>query len=261
MPVLGLGVFRATEEEARQAALWAFEAGYRQLDTAAVYGNEGGVGRAIIDSGLPRKDIFITTKLWNQACREGTQEQAFKNSLKLLKTDYVDLYLIHWPVPGRFIESWKVLEKLYKEGHIKAIGVSNFQRRHLEELEKETSIVPAVNQIECHPLLTQEPLVSYCQEKGIVVTAWSPLGGMDSNLIKNEKLNAIGQKYGKTAAQVIIRWDIQRNIVVIPKSVHQKRIIENANVFDFELTSEDMALIHAMNENKRSGADPDNFNF
>ncbi len=262
IPVLGLGVFRAENgREAEQAVLWALEAGYRHIDTAAVYGNEGSVGKAIRESGIPRKEIFLTTKLWNEDMRRGTEVEAFERSLDLLGTDYVDLYLLHWPVPGKFEGAWKAVEPLFRSGHVRALGVSNFHRHHLESLAEVTDLVPAVNQIECHPLLSQKPLVDYCGAWGIAVTAWSPLGGMKLNLAKDASLEAIGKKYGKSAAQVILRWDLQRGLVTIPKSVRRERILANAQIFDFELTTQDMLAIADMNRNERSGSDPDNFDF
>lgn len=262
MPLLGLGVFKAPEGSiARQAVLWALETGYRHIDTAAVYGNESSVGEGLTLSGLERKDYFITTKLWNEDMRQGRQEAAFNNSLKRLKLDYVDLYLIHWPVPGKYEESWKILEKLYKAKKIRAIGVSNFHRHHLENLEKTAEIMPMVNQVECHPLLNQQDLFEYCHSKNMALTAWSPLGGQGSGLLANPVLKEIAEHYGKSTAQVILRWDLQRGIISIPKSVHKERIQQNADIFDFELSSSDMTIINNMNKNQRLGADPDNFNF
>lgn len=262
IPYLGLGVFRSKNgEETYNAVRWALEAGYRHIDTAAIYRNEESVGQAIIDSGIPREEIFLTTKLWNEDMRQGTEREALEKSLERLKTDYVDLYLIHWPVPGKFVGSWLVMEELYKTGKVKAIGVSNFHQHHLEEVLAAGSIVPAVNQVECNPFLTQEPLVAYCEAKGIAFEAWSPLGGSIAPIVGEKTLVEIGKKYGKSGAQVILRWDLQRGIITIPKSVHRERIIENADIFDFELTQEEMAAISAMNKNQRSGADPDNFDF
>ena len=262
MPVLGLGVFRAEDgDETYNMVTWALEAGYRHIDTAAVYRNEKSVGDAIADSGIPRKDIFLTTKLWNEDMRQSRQEEGFRNSLELLRTDYVDLYLVHWPVPGFYVQSWKVLEKLYEQKHIRAIGVSNFKEHHLETLLEDSKITPAVNQVECHPLLNQEDLIRYCDNLDIAVTAWSPLGGGKTDLLKNPVLVKIGEKYGKNPAQIIIRWDLQRGIIVIPKSSKKERIIENMNVFDFELSPGDMSAINALNKNQRVGSDPDNFSF
>jgi len=262
IPLLGLGVFRAENgKETEQAVSWALEAGYRHIDTAAAYGNEESVGKAIRDSGIPRSEIFLTTKLWNEDSRRGTEVEAFNRSLDLLGTDYVDLYLVHWPVPGRFVASFMALEPLYRSGHVKALGVSNFHRHHLETLAEATDLVPAMDQIECHPLLDQKRLVEYCHGRGIAVTAWSPLGGVKLNLTKDATLAAIGERHGKTAAQVILRWELQRGLVTIPKSVRKERIEANAAIFDFELTNRDMLEIGDMNRDRRSGSDPDNFNF
>ncbi|QQO10065.1 aldo/keto reductase [Breznakiella homolactica] len=262
IPYLGLGVFRSKEgDETYNSVRWALDAGYRHIDTAAFYGNEGSVGKAVRDSGIPRDEIFITTKLWNDDMRRGTQEAAFEKSLKNLMTDYLDLYLIHWPVPDHYVASYKILERLYKDDRCRAVGVSNFEPHHLDTLMKETSLVPAVNQVELHPLLNQQPLLDYCASHGIALTAWSPLGGTKVDLPHDPVLTEIGRHYGKSAVQVIIRWNIQRGVVVIPKSSNQQRIIENGQVFDFELNNEDMAKINSMNKNERFGSDPDNFNF
>jgi methylglyoxal/glyoxal reductase len=262
IPLLGLGVFRAKNGyETSNAVHWAIESGYRHIDTAAVYGNEESVGKGIIESGVPRDKIFITTKLWNEDMRRGCQKEAFENSLKLLKTDYVDLYLIHWPVAGKYKESWKIMEELYQARRIRAIGVSNFHKHHLEDLLADAKVIPAVNQVECNPRLSQDSLLKYCSELNIAFEAWSPLGGGGGNLIKDVRLKEIGAKYNKTPAQVIVRWHLQREIIVIPKSVHKDRIAANADVYNFNLTFEEMAVINAMDENKRSGADPDNFHF
>lgn len=258
IPVFGLGVFRSAAET-KDAVKWALEAGYRHIDTAKIYGNEADVARGIKESGVDRKDIFITTKLWNDDMRQGKQREAFEKSLELLETDYIDLYLIHWPVKGVYNESWKIMEEYYKQGKIRAIGVSNFHEHHLDDLLSIAEIVPAVNQIECHPHLTQEPLIKYCNEKGIAVEAWSPLGG--GQLLSDSAINALADKYGKTAAQMIIRWHIQRDTIVIPKSTHKERIISNGQVFDFEISEDDMAYIAEMNQNKRVGSNPDTFTF
>ncbi len=263
IPRLGLGVFRAEDgEETANAVKWSLEAGYRHIDTAAVYGNEEGVGLGMRESGVDRKDIFLTTKLWNEDMRQSSQRSAFEASLKRLGTDYVDLYLIHWPVKEKYKESWMVMEELYREGKIRAIGVSNFLPHHLEDLLQVAKVVPAVNQVECHPLLSQKPLKEICDKYGIAFESWSPLGGSrDGNLTANADLANIGAQYGKTPAQVILRWHLQHDFVVIPKSVKQERIRENAALFDFELSNEDMAAIDGMNRDQRVGAHPDTFTF
>lgn len=260
IPLIGLGVFRSEEgDETYNAVKYAIEAGYCHIDTAAVYGNEKSVGRAIKDSGIKRGDIFVTTKLWNEDMRRGRQYEAFEESLEKLGLDYVDLYLIHWPVKGEYVKSWKVLERIYKEGRARAVGVSNFHIHHLEDIFAASDLVPAVNQVECHPELTQVELVLYTQSKGIVFEPWSPLGA--GQLINNETLVSLAKKYNKTSAQLILKWGLQRGFINIPKSVHKERIIQNAQVFDFTVSDEDMAEIFKLNADRRTGADPENFSF
>ncbi|MDF2685506.1 MAG: glyoxal reductase [Clostridia bacterium] len=260
IPQFGFGVWQAQNgNEAEQAILWALRAGYRHIDTAAIYGNEESVGKAIRKSGIKREDLFITTKLWNQDMREHKQAQAFEVSLKKLNLDYVDLYLIHWPVAGAFKESWKVMEGIYKSGETKAIGVSNFKKHHMEDLLSDCNVVPAVNQMEFNPLIQDNEILEFCKNKGIAFEAWSPLGS--GNLIKNKEIESIGKKYGKTGPQAILRWILQKGIIVFPKSVHEDRIKENADIFNFELSDADMHAFDSMNKNQRSGADPDTFNF
>lgn len=262
IPLVALGVFRIPNDQTADCVRGALEAGYRHIDAAAIYHNEQGVGKGVKDSGVAREDIFLTTKLWNEDMRAGRVREAFEESLEKLGTDYIDLYLVHWPVAGAFEKSWLEMEKLYKEGRIRAIGVSNFHQNHMESLLKVASIIPAVNQIELHPLLTQKPLTKYCRSLGIEIEAYCPLGGSGKfNLLKNEEILAIAQKYGRSAAQILIRWDLQNNIIVLPKSTHQERIVENINVFDFEITPEDMAALDAMNQNFRVNSDPDTFDF
>ncbi|WP_026174156.1 aldo/keto reductase [Effusibacillus pohliae] len=259
MPWLGLGVWRVKEgQEVESAVRWAIEAGYRSIDTAAIYGNEVGVGRAIRDAGVRREDLFITTKVWNADQGYESTLQAFEQSRKKLGLDYIDLYLIHWPVKGKYKATWKALEKLYKDGFVRAIGVSNFQIHHLQDVMADCEIKPMVNQVEFHPLLTQKELLGFCQAQQIQLEAWSPL--MQGNL-DHPTLAELSRKYEKTPAQIVLRWDLQQQVVTIPKSVTHSRILENANVFDFELSTEDMGKIAAMNRNKRFGPDPDNFDF
>ena len=261
IPQIGIGVFLTPQGEVTENSVrWALEAGYRHVDTAMIYENEEDVGNAIKAGLVAREDIFITTKLWNEDIRQGRAREAFFESLKRLQTDYVDLYLIHWPATG-YEEAWKVMEELYKEGRIKAIGVSNFQIHHLEQLEKIASVVPAVNQIESHPYFTNQEVIDYCKEKNIAVEVWSPLGGTGGNLLEDETLRELAAKYGKTPAQIVIRWDIQREVIVLPKSVHRDRIISNLDVFDFELEKEDMERIDRLNKDMRIGAHPDTFTF
>ncbi|MCL6445209.1 MAG: aldo/keto reductase [Alicyclobacillus sp.] len=259
MPWLGLGVWKTKNgEEVENAVRYALNAGYRHIDTATLYANEEGVGNAIAQSGIPRSEIFVTTKVWNSDQGYDSTLRAFEASLKRLRLDYVDLYLIHWPVKGKYNETWKALEVIYKEGRAKSIGVSNFNVHHLEDLMSHSEIVPAVNQVEYHPLLTQQAVHTFCKQHGIQLEAWSPLmqGNLDLPLLAE-----LAKKYGKTPAQIVLRWDLQHEVVTIPKSVRESRIIENANIFDFELTAEDMARIDGLNQNRRFGADPDNFNF
>lgn len=261
IPVVGLGVFQSNEgKETKDAIKWALGAGYRHIDTAVAYNNEKSVGEAIKESDLAREDIFLTTKLWNGDVRLGNTRQAFMKSLENLQTDYIDLYLIHWPVDG-FEDAWREMEKLYNEKRIKAIGVSNFHKHHLDDLSKVLTIKPAINQIESNPIFNNQELIDYCQSENIQVEVWSPLGGTGSNIFSNEVLLKLAEKYGKSVAQIIIKWHIQRNVIVLPKSVHQNRIISNYDVFDFEISCDDMQIINNMNKNQRSGADPDNFNF
>lgn len=260
MPWFGLGVYKVQEgEEALQSVKDAIKAGYRSIDTAALYQNEESVGQAIKESGVPREELFITTKVWNEDQRNDSVLEAFETSLQKLGLDYVDLYLIHWPVKEKYKQTWKVLEQLYKEGRVRAIGVSNFQIHHLEDLLSVAEIKPMVNQVELHPLLAQPELREYCKKQEIQIEAWAPLG--QGRLLEHPILQEIAAQYNKTTAQVILRWDIQNQIVTIPKSVKEVRIIENANIFDFSLSESDIQKITALNENKRFGADPDNFNF
>ena len=267
MPVLGFGVFRVDDgRECVNAVKTALAAGYRSIDTAAAYGNEKSVGKAIRESGIPRDEIFITTKVWNGVQRGGDVEAAFYESLSDIGTDYLDLYLIHWPVEGCFVDTWLVFEKLYKSGRIKSIGISNFNKHHIEDIKNVWSVVPAINQIELHPRLTQKPLVKYCQELNIAVESWSPLGGsrpgeLRNSIIQDPLIASIGKKYKKTPAQIILRWNIDLGYVTIPKSATQERIRENIDIFDFELTADDIATIDSLNTNQRVGPDPDNFNF
>lgn len=264
MPQLGLGVWQARDgEEVEAAVSTALEAGYRLIDTAAVYGNERGVGRAIAASNIPRKEIFATTKLWNADQGYMPALAAFEKSLARLNLDYIDLYLIHWPVPAadKYIETWRALEKLYSDGRVRAIGVSNFKPAHLERLIAESTVVPAVNQIELHPYLSQTATREFCARHGIAVESWSPLGGSNGPVLDDETIKAIAAAHDKSPAQVIIRWHIQHGLITIPKSVHKNRIDENFDVWDFELSDKDMQAIDSLNTDTRVGPDPDNANF
>lgn len=260
IPVLGLGVFNSGQETAK-AVRTAIEYGYRHIDTAKIYGNESDVAQGIKESGIDRNEIFITTKLWNDDMRAHKQRENIERSLELLKTNYIDLYLIHWPVKDVFVESWKIMEEYYKKGVFRAIGVSNFHKNHMEELLKHAEIVPAVNQVELHPYLTQDALVDYDTERGIAVECWGPLAR--GKIFEDSILTLIAGKYGKTVSQIVLRWEIQRGLITIPKSVHEKRIIENAEIFNFELSPDDMKAISHLNRNERmlEGADPDTFTF
>lgn len=263
MPQLGLGVYKAQDgEEVENAVRAALETGYRLIDTAAVYGNEHGVGNALRDSDMAREDIFLTTKLWNSDQGAHNVRPALETSLTKLGLDYVDLYLIHWPTPvrGLYIETWQELEKLKGEGLIRSIGVSNFQIEHLEELRKHSATVPAINQIELHPYFPQKELRAYAQKHGIQIESWSPIGGSRGHLLEEETLKTIGDTHQKTPAQVVLRWHVQHGLVVIPKSVHEARIKENFNIFDFELSDEEMAKIDALENGQRQGPDPDKMN-
>lgn len=258
MPVLGLGVYKAENgKEVIQAIHNAFEAGYRHIDTASFYENEEGVGEAIRTSGINRSDIFLTTKVWNDDQGFESTLKAFDVSLSKLGTDYVDLYIIHWPVPGKFPETWRALEQLYDEGRVKAIGVSNFLVHHLDQVIKNCRIKPMVVQNEFHPRLVQQSLINFCRENNIQYEAWSPL--MRGRILQNKTLKSIGKKYGKTTAQVVLRWDLQKGVVTIPKSVHRDRIIENAEIFDFRLNEQEVRQIDSLDTAERTGADPDDF--
>ncbi len=258
MPWLGLGVYKAEDgNEVAEAIKEAVRVGYRSIDTASVYKNEEGVGQAIHEIDVPREDLFITTKVWND--QQGYEEtlKAFEESRQKLGVEVVDLYLVHWPVTGKFLDTWKALEKLYKDGKVRAIGVSNFKVHHLEALLKEAKVVPVVNQVEYHPLLTQPELHNYCKEKGIQLEAWSPL--TRGRIFEDNRLTAMSEKYGKTPAQIILRWDLENEVVTIPKSVTPSRIQANAEIFDFQLEREDVEKLNSMNQNHRFGADPDEF--
>jgi 2,5-diketo-D-gluconate reductase A len=261
MPQLGFGVFLVPPDEVVEPVRTALEAGYRSIDTAAVYGNEEGVGKAIAESGIKREDLFITTKLWNDAQGYDSALRAFDESLNRLGLDYVDLYLIHWPVPAqdRYVETWKAFEKIHSEGRAKAIGVSNFHVPHLRRLMEETSVVPAVNQIELHPNLQQQELRAFHAEHGIVTEAWSPLG-RNNGLLDTDTIKSLAEKYGKTPAQIVLRWHVQLGNVTIPKSVTPSRIRENIDVFDFELAADDLKEIETLENGQRVGPDPETFN-
>ncbi len=260
MPYFGLGVFKTLEgTEVENAVKWALESGYRHIDTAAIYKNEKGVGNAVKSSGIPRNELFLTTKVWNENQRNGTVMEGFEESLELLQTDYVDLYLIHWPVKEKYNATWKVMEAIYRSGRARAIGVSNFLQHHLEDLFSTAEIIPMVDQVECHPYLVQQPLIDFCQLHNIVYEAWSPI--MRGKVNDIPLFIELSKKYSKTPVQVVLRWDLQKGIVTIPKSVQKERIQSNADVFDFELSDEDIRRIDALDKNQRFGAHPDTFTF
>jgi len=260
MPYFGLGVYLSKDgTEVINAVRDALDHGYRHIDTAAIYDNEEGVGIGIKESRVPRRDIFLVSKVWNTDQGYDSTLRAFEASLKRLDTDYLDLYLIHWPKGELSKETWKALERLYKEKRIRAIGVSNFLQHHLEDLLTSAEIVPMVNQMEFHPYLVQQDLVDFCRAKGIQYEAWSPM--MQGNIFDLEIMKALASKYNKTVAQIVLRWDLQKGVVTIPKSSKKERIISNAAIFDFELSPEDMQRLDALDRGKRFGPDPDNFDF
>lgn len=260
MPYFGLGVWRTNEgTEVENSVKWALESGYRHIDTAAIYENERGVGNAIKASGIPRNELFITTKAWNENQRKNTVIEGFEKSLELLQTDYVDLYLIHWPVKEKFTSTWKVMEDIYRSGKARAIGVSNFLQHHLEDIFRVAEIRPMVNQMECHPYLVQQPLIDFCQSHNIIYEAWRPImHGMVNELPLFIELS---KKYKKMPVHIVLRWNLQKGIVTIPKSVHKDRIESNADIFDFELSDEDIQRIDALDRNERFGSHPDTFTF
>ncbi|UYZ22996.1 aldo/keto reductase [Mesobacillus jeotgali] len=260
MPWFGLGVFKVQEgSEVVESVKAALKNGYKSIDTAAVYRNEEGVGQAIKEAGIPREELFITTKVWNSDQGYESTLQAFETSMGKLELDYLDLYLIHWPVAGKYKETWKALEQLYKDGRVRAIGVSNFHVHHLKDLMADSEIKPMVNQVEYHPHLAQTELLEFCKAEGIQMEAWSPL--KQGELLSEPTIVEIAEKHKKSPAQVILRWDLQNEVVTIPKSVKEHRIIENADIFDFELSAQDMDRLNSLNKNERVGPDPDNFDF
>lgn len=256
IPRLGLGVYKVPEDQVYDTVSSALELGYRHIDTASFYGNEEGVGKAIRSSGIPREDIFVTSKVWNDDHGYDKALKAFDRSMEKLGLDYLDLYLIHWPVPEVFPETWKALEKVYENRQVRAIGVSNFLDHHLEELAKSTNEKPVVDQIELHPKLAQKSTVDYCRDHDITVESWSPLGR--AKYLDDPALTKIAANYNKSVAQLIIRWHLENDFVVIPKSTKASRQKENANVFDFEISRQDMEYVNMMDEDLRIGSHPDN---
>jgi 2,5-diketo-D-gluconate reductase A len=261
IPQFGFGVFQVRPQDTLEAVSAALEAGYRHIDTAEMYRNEKQVGDAIAKSGVDRADVFVTSKLSNDAHRPDDARKAFDESLAALGSDYVDLFLIHWPLPtrygGDFVSTWKTLEEFYRDGRARSIGVSNFQPHHLRRLHEETRIRPAVNQIELHPFLTQEDVVAFCAEHQIAVESWSPIA--QGRVLDDPEIVSIASRVGKTPAQVVLRWHVERGFIVFPKSVTPARIRENIGIFDFELSGEDVEAISALNRTERTGPDPDAF--
>jgi methylglyoxal/glyoxal reductase len=260
IPAFGLGVYKVEEgEQIEETIQTALDLGYRLIDTASFYQNEEGVGRAIRNSSIPREDLFITTKVWNSEQGYDNTLKAFNESMDRLGLDYLDLYLVHWPVKGKYLDTWRALEQLYREGKVKAIGVSNFKIHHLEDLLSHCKEKPVINQVELHPLLSQAELRNFCHEHEIKVEAWSPLSR--GRFLDDPVLRKIAEKYAKTPAQVILKWHMQNQIIPIPKSVTPSRLKENADIFDFKLDQQELEEINGLNKDQRFGADPDHIDF
>lgn len=262
MPILGLGIYKITDKkELYNAVKWALDFGYRKFDTAQFYDNEKELGEAIKNSAIKREEVFITTKIWNSNQGYKLAIESFEESLKKLNMNYVDLLLIHWPgqKKERYLDTWRALEDIYKNKKVRAIGLSNFEIKHLNDILENCKVLPAVNQVERHPNLNVNELIDFCKSHNIVVEAWSPLGR--GKFIQNEILKDIAKKYNKTAAQIILRWDIENKVAVIPKSIRKEKIEENINIFDFKLEAEDIKKIDSMNNNERTGFNPLEFDF
>lgn len=260
IPYIGLGVYKMEDKAETEAAVQeALKIGYRSIDTASFYQNEDSVGNAIKNASIQREDIFVTTKVWNSEQGYDETLAAFDRSLKKLQMDYIDLYLVHWPVKGKYLYTWRALERLYNEGVVRAIGVSNFHIHHLETLFTKANEKPVLNQVELHPRLSQVPLRAFCAKHQVAIEAWSPLAR--GRIFKESILNDIAKKHGKTPAQIILRWHLQHRIIVIPKSIRAERIQENADLFDFSLSKEEMKQIDALNKDERYGKDPDYIDF
>ena len=257
IPAIGFGVWRA-KDATKDAVLWALKHGYRHIDTAMIYGNEEAVGQAIKESGIDRSELFITTKVWTSDIREGKVKEAIEISLKKLQLDYVDLYLIHWAVDG-YVDTYLEMEELYKEGKIKAIGVANFRKHHLETLMEKAHILPMVDQVEINPQFHDDEIYTYCKAKGIVIEAYSPLGS--GACLDQPVIQQLADQHGKSIAQIILRWHVQNGIIPLPKSVHEDRIAQNIDIFDFTLSKEEMKTIDALNTHVWTCADPDNVDF
>jgi diketogulonate reductase-like aldo/keto reductase len=263
IPGLGLGVFQIPNEETAEVVKTGIINGYRLIDTAQIYGNEKGTGEGIKEglkiTGLNREDLFVTSKVWNAHISKEEALNSFEESLKKLQLDYLDLFLIHWPGKDSFKESWLALEELYEAGKIRAIGVSNFEIHHLEELLSYAKVIPVLNQIELHPKLSQKEIRDFCKQHDIKIQAWSPL--MQGQLLDHPVIKEIAKKHKKSTAQIILRWDIEQEILLVVKSVHENRMLSNSDVFDFKLDNEDMERLNSLNQSLRSGPHPDEFNF
>src|SRR6056297_904384 len=260
MPYLGLGTYQAdNEDEVVNAVKTALDVGYRHIDTAAVYKNEEGVGKGIKASSVPRAELFVVSKVWNTDQGYDSTLQAFEDSLDRLQLDYLDLYLVHWPVKGKYKETWRALEYLYANKKVRAIGVSNFLQHHLEDVMADATIVPMVNQMEFHPYLVQQELLDFCAKNNIQYEAWSPF--MVGKVFELDFCNQLAEKYKKSVAQIILRWNLQKGVIPIPKSVHKHRIASNADIFDFELSQADVEYLDSLDRNERTGAHPDHFDF
>ncbi|MEN8798935.1 MAG: aldo/keto reductase [Flavobacteriaceae bacterium] len=260
MPYFGLGVYLSEDgQEVINAVKWALDEGYRHVDTASVYNNESGVGQGIKESSVPREEVFLVSKVWNSDQGYDSTLKAFDDSLARLGTDYLDLFLIHWPVAGRYKDTWRALERLYAEKRVRSIGVSNFLQHHLEDLLDSAAIVPMVNQMEFHPFLVQQDLLNYCRDHRIQYEAWSPM--MQGKIFSMDIFKEMAQRYQKSIAQIVLRWDLQKGVVTIPKSSKRERIVSNADIFDFELSAEDVAYLDKLDRGQRFGPDPDTFDF
>lgn len=260
MPYFGLGVYLSKDgQEVVNAVKWALDCGYRHIDTASIYKNETGVGKGIKESNVLREEVFVVSKVWNSDQGYETTLRAFEATLDRLGLEYLDLYLIHWPVSGKYKDTWRALEYLYEQKLVRSIGVSNFMEHHLVDLMEESSIVPMVNQMEFHPFLAQQSLLDFCVKNQIQYEAWSPM--MQGNIFTIEEFKELSKKYKKSIAQIVLRWDLQKGVITIPKSSKKERIISNADIFDFELDQEDVDKLDSLDKSKRFGPDPDNFDF
>ena len=258
MPYLGLGVYLSEDgQEVVNAVKWALEAGYRHIDTASVYNNEKGVGQGVKESPVPREDVFVVSKVWNSDQGYDSTLKSFDDSLARLNMDYLDLYLIHWPIKGKYKDTWKAFERLYREKRVRSIGVSNFLQHQLEDLFDSAEIVPMVNQMEFHPYLVQQDLIDFCKANRIQYEAWSPM--MQGRIFGMEVFKELAAKYDKSVAQIVLRWDLQKGVITIPKSSKKERIEGNADIFDFELSAEDVAYIDGLNRDQRFGPNPDTY--